>query len=477
MADSTATIQQQPPWTILTTSEKVTLVVLISCSGIWSTLSTSIYFPALPELSHDFDVSLAITNISVVAYLIFQGITPTFVATVADTYGRRPCVIYCLVGYCAVNIAISRVDVYWLLAVLRCVQAATISPIIAVSAGTVSDITTKANRGRFIGGIQGIQLVGQGFGALVGAGIISGFGWRGVFIVLAIGSGAVMMCMVLVFPETNRKIVGNLSVPPAHAWNKAPILYVPYYKKRLTNDTPTIVPPQLPNFLDPFRILVQPTIFITLLAGGFQFATWTMCLTTLSTSLEKYYGYLIVTVGLCYLAPGIGTLVGAVLTGRTIDLIYARKRNTYNRKYGHLTENEKPEFDLFAARFEMTGYTTMVAVAFCVVFAWCLDQRVHVAPILVALFFVSAAAVAFLSCMNTLLVDLFPDKGSSASSCLNLVRCLLSALFVGVLDPMQNAMGIGGCFTFMAGLCFLSYLLLGYFSYRSRKGNKKEIEK
>lgn len=462
------------PFTILTTQEKIWLVLLISCSGIWSTLSTSIYFPALPELSHDFDVSSGIINVSVVAYLIFQGISPTFIATFADAYGRRPCVIYCLVGYMAVNIGISRVNVFWLLAVLRCVQAATISPIIAVSAGIVSDITTKSNRGRFIGTIQGILLVGQGFGALLGSGIITGFGWRGVFVFLAIGSGSVMLCVILIFPETNRKIVGNLSVPPKHLWNKSPILYCSYYRKRLTNDILTIAPAQLPNLLDPFKILIQPAIFFTLLAGGFQFATWTMCLTTLSTSLEKYYGYLILQVGLCYLAPGIGTLVGSVLTGRFIDFIYARKTSAYNKKYGHLSEDEKPEFDLFAARFETTIYTTAITIVLCIVFAWCLDQKVHVAPILISCFFVSLAVVSFLSCMNTLLVDMFPSKGSSASSCLNLVRCLLSAGFVGALDPMQKAMSIGGCFTFMAGLCFLSYLLLTYFSHRSKNIQKRQ---
>ncbi|EER35629.1 predicted protein [Candida tropicalis MYA-3404] len=462
------------PFTILTPTEKIWLVILISCSGIWSTLSTSIYFPALPELSHDFKISPGMTNISVVTYLIFQGLSPTIIATFADSYGRRPCLIYCLVGYCAVNIAISRVNVFWLLIVLRCIQAATISPIIAVSAGIVSDFTTKSNRGRFIGIIQGIQLIGQGFGALVGSGVISRFGWRGVFIFLAIGSGSVMICITLIFPETNRKIVGNLSVIPKHIWNKAPVIYLPCYKKRLTNDLDTISPPQSINLLDPFRILIQPVIFFTLLAGGFQFATWTMCLTTLSTSLEKYYGYSIIQVGLCYLAPGIGTLVGSIVTGRFIDFIYSRKIASYNKKTANLLEEEKPEFDLFSARFETTIYTTLMTIIFCIVFAWCLDKKVHVAPILISCFFVSFAVVSFLSCMNTLLVDMFPSKGSSASSCLNLVRCLLSALFVGTLDPMQEAMTIGGCFTFMAGLCFLSYLLLVYVSHTSRDNKTKD---
>ena len=138
MDDNSESSHIDPQYSILKPNEKRCMVFLLSCSGIWSTLSSSIYFPALPALSEKFSVSPGIVNLSVVAYLLFQGFCPTLLATVADTYGRRPCILMCLTCYAAVCVALSRVNVYWLLAVLRCLQAGAIAPIIAVGSGAVS---------------------------------------------------------------------------------------------------------------------------------------------------------------------------------------------------------------------------------------------------------------------------------------------------------------------------------------------------
>lgn len=42
---------REPPYTILTNREKYFIALLISCALIFSTLSASIYFPALPILA------------------------------------------------------------------------------------------------------------------------------------------------------------------------------------------------------------------------------------------------------------------------------------------------------------------------------------------------------------------------------------------------------------------------------------------
>ncbi|RLV95458.1 MFS antiporter QDR2 [Spathaspora sp. JA1] len=464
-----STSTDHSPYSILTKREKYAIAVLISVSSIWSTLSSSIYFPALTILSQDFDVSPGIINISIVAYFIFQGISPTLLATVADTYGRRPCVLLCLVCYAAVCIGLSQSNVYWLLAFLRCLQAAAISPIIAVTAGILSDITTREDRGSYIGAVSGIQLVGQGFGALVGSGVVSRWGWRGVFVFLAIGSGFMLICCLFILPETNRSIVGNLSVPPQRIYNQSPIIYLPCCSSRLTNDVSTVTPSQSANIFGPYKIFFSPMVFFTLLAGGFQFATWTMNLTTLSTSLQVDYGFSVVHVGLCYLAPGMGTLVGAIGTGKLLDFIYRRKKTSYDREFGHLPKDQQPPFDLFGARFQTAIFTTIIIIAFTIVFGWCVEKHTNIAPILISAFMISVSAVSFMSCMNTLLVDMFPGQGSAATSCLNLMRCLLGAAGVGALSAMIDAMGAGGTYTLMAGFCILSFLLLTYLSRRARK--------
>ncbi|KAK6458995.1 multidrug resistance transporter [Scheffersomyces xylosifermentans] len=465
----------EAPYSILTSREKYAMIVMLSCGGIWSTLSSSIYFPALPILSEKFEVSASIVNVSVVAYLLFQGITPSLLAVPADAYGRRPFIISCLLCYAATCVGLSRTNVYWLLAFLRCVQAASISPIIAISGGVVGDICTRAERGSYVGIMGGIQLVGQGFGALVGSGVVSGFGWRGVFVFLAIGSGAALIVVTIMMPETNRKIVGNLSVPPKRIINKSPATKI-WLRSRLTNDVSTIAPPTSIDMLGPYKIFFQKKVFFSLLPAGFQFTTWTMSLTTLSTSLEAKYGFSVIKVGLCYLAPGMGTLFGAIFTGKLLDFIYARRKAAYDKKYEHIDPSNRPPFDIFTTRIQFVIYPTILLIMFSVVFGWCLQNRVNLAPILISAFVISFCAVAFMSSLNTLLVDMFPGQSSAATSCLNLMRCLLGAAGVGALQSMVDAMGEGGTYTLMAGFCLLTSGLFFYLAARGRKKREAEQE-
>ncbi|KAI5962444.1 QDR2 [Candida pseudojiufengensis] len=461
VASTRSSTFRKVPYTILHLREEIIIVIITSLSGIWSTLSTSIYFPALPQLSDDFQLSPQIINISIVSYLIFQGITPTLIGTISDSYGRRPSILICLLSYCLICIAISFVNVYWAIAVLRCFQAAAIAPIISVTSAIMSDITETKNRGKFIGANIGLQLVGQAFGSLIGSLLLASFDtWRVLFLFLAIGSGCVMIVVLIVLPETNRKLVGNLSVKPTNLLSKAPIIYIPYFQSRLNNANETIQERTPVNYLDPFKILFQPMIFMSMLASGFQFTAFTMCLTSMSTSLQIDYGFSIIKVGLCYLAPGLGTLLGSIITGRIIDLLYGRQKNRHTIKYCHLSKEERPEFNIIESRFQTSIYTTLLIILFLIVFGWCLQFQVHIAPILISTFLISIGTVSFMSCMNTLLLDLFPDKGSSATACLNIVRCLLAAAGIGALQSLVDRIGIGGTYTLMSSFVLASFIVL-----------------
>ena len=195
-------------------TDKLLLIIVLSLVGFWSAISSPIYFPALPTLTKYFNTTPSVMNISVVAYLIFQGIAPTISSNLADTFGRRPVILGSIIVFCAVCIAISQTNVYWLLALLRCFQAAGIAPVFAISSGVAGDICTPANRGGMVGAVSGLQLAGNGIGGLVGAALISGFHtWRAIFIFWLSVEESLLFCL-LVLAETSRRIVGNGSIMP-----------------------------------------------------------------------------------------------------------------------------------------------------------------------------------------------------------------------------------------------------------------------
>lgn len=71
----------------------------------------------------------------------------------ADRWGRRPIFLACLLvlSLSCVGLALVPTNAYWLLMVLRCLQAAGSASTIALGAGVIGDISTRAERGGFFG--------------------------------------------------------------------------------------------------------------------------------------------------------------------------------------------------------------------------------------------------------------------------------------------------------------------------------------
>jgi MFS family permease len=72
--------------------------------------------------------------------MIFQGISPTFWGTIADSYGRRPVLLSTMLVYCTACIFLALSPNFACLLVFRMLQAFGSSSVIAVSAGVLSDI-------------------------------------------------------------------------------------------------------------------------------------------------------------------------------------------------------------------------------------------------------------------------------------------------------------------------------------------------
>lgn len=137
---TTNTKVAEPPYTIFDLWRRYLLMSLLSLIGIWSAISNSIYFPAIPTLEREFDVSSEAINLTMVAYLVLQGLAPTLVSNFADTYGRRPMVLIAFCVYIGANIGLAVCNTYWLLVFLRCVQAGGIAQVIAINSGIAGDV-------------------------------------------------------------------------------------------------------------------------------------------------------------------------------------------------------------------------------------------------------------------------------------------------------------------------------------------------
>jgi Na+/melibiose symporter-like transporter len=94
------------------------------------------------------------------------------------------------------------------------------------------------------------------------------------------------------------------------------------------------------------------------------------------------------------------------------------------------------------------------------VFGWTLDQRVHISVPIIGTFFLGWAATSIQGVITTYLVDVFSNRGASATAALNLARCLLGAGGTAAVLPLSNVIGVGWTFTLLTGIMAISTSLI-----------------
>src|SRR5882672_8029301 len=142
--------------------------------------------PLLPQVAGDFHASLGEASLIVTAYAVSYGLTQAFAGLIGDRLGKcqavaAACAVSCLlVLLCAVSQSLPQ------LALARLVSAPGAAIIVPLGMAYVGDVVPYARRqtvlARFLAGQMCGMIAGQVFGGIIG----DHFGWRSVFVVLAV---------------------------------------------------------------------------------------------------------------------------------------------------------------------------------------------------------------------------------------------------------------------------------------------------
>ncbi|KAK1981614.1 major facilitator superfamily domain-containing protein [Colletotrichum cereale] len=416
-------------------------------------LPANIYLPAIPKLSEAFGRSVEDLNLTVTAFLAMQGLSPMLWGPLSDRHGRRPVFLVCLavlIGAC-IGIAVIPTDAFWLLIVLRCLQAAGCASTIALGAGVIGDISTPEERGGFFGMFNLGPMISPCIAPAVGGVLSDKLGWRSIFWFLVIMAVCCLLFILLFLPETLRSLVGNGSTSPGGVY--MPLLPVVGRSRRKDRTPPRskAAGSAARPSINPFVILVYPDVAITLAFTGVVYAVNNTVVTTIASSFAGVYPWLSETaLGLCYLPTGLGMIVGSTLTGKVLDWDYVRiKRRIEASDDGGV---------LFPKEYARMRTMPVLLVLFSgAVVAWgfCVDMGVHIAVPLVLQVVLGYTSIATLNTTMTLMIDILQTRSSAATACTNLVRCWLAALLVGLIDKMTSALRISWSYVLLGGACAL----------------------
>ena len=116
-------------YSVFTKWQKRYIVTLVALAAWFSTLSSFIYYPAIPVIAQDLGLSITDINLSITTYMAFSAIAPSITGDASDIYGRRPLYLLTLGMYLIANIGIAVQSSFVGLLLLRMLQSAGISGI------------------------------------------------------------------------------------------------------------------------------------------------------------------------------------------------------------------------------------------------------------------------------------------------------------------------------------------------------------
>jgi multidrug resistance protein len=218
--------------------------------------------------------------------MIFQGLAPGLFAAVSDSVGRRPTYLVCFIIFVASNIGLALTKTYWLLMLLRAIQATGNSATVALGAGVIADIATPNERGGYLGIFGTGPLAGPSLGPIIGGALAQTLGWRSIFWFLAIFGGVFSVFLVLFLPETLRSIVGNGSVRPQRIW-QIRVIELIWKPKSSRNERdmdassamsrhPTLADKKKTNIFESFKIIFQKDVALILFVPSIHYAIYVM---------------------------------------------------------------------------------------------------------------------------------------------------------------------------------------------------------
>ncbi|KAK0354000.1 hypothetical protein LTR91_026139 [Friedmanniomyces endolithicus] len=414
-------------------------------------LASSMFAPGVPELLKDFGTNnQAVATFVVSVYLLGFAAGPIVIAPLSELYGRLMIYHVCNVGFIVFTVACAlATDMNMLIAFRFLAGAWGISPI-TNGGGTIADLMPAEKRG----GAMAIWAIGPLLGPVIGP-VCGGFlaeakGWRWIFWVIAIATGAVTIAGFFFMRETYAPVILERRAKRLRKETGNPDL-----RSKLAIDLPpktlflrAIVRPTKLLFLSPICALMS--LYMAVVYGILY-----LLFTTFTFVFEENYHFSGSTVGLVYIGCGVGNLLGLAIIGKASDPIM----KSLAKK--HSDGKVKPEY-----RLPVLMYAGPFIPVGLFIYGWTAQYHVQWAVPILGTLFVGIGLIAAFMAINTYLVDTFGRYAASAMAANTILRSILGAVFPLFALQMYAKLGLGwgnSLIAFVAlALCPIPFLFYRY---------------
>jgi MFS family permease len=476
-------VSEEVEYTVFSSGNRIFLVVLLGVVMILSTLTATIYFPLIPMLSNQLSVSVEAINLTVTVYVIFQAVSPAVFAAISDSFGRRPVLLGVILIYASATLGLVLNPYHYAVLVsLRALQSVGGSATPPLAYGIVSDVAATSQRGAMLGPMlsicNGISAVGPVIGGAVALGT-SGVNW--VFASLLIISLVCLLVAGCALPETARCIVGNGSISPKGVYRTWWSLFqrrICQRQRRIDAGAPTQQSYSIEHerrwtlwlAFGAFRIIMIRDAAAVLWMIATSYSVYYTFQVAIPVIFSEVYHYNELEIGLTLLPGLVGMTLGGILAGRLLDRNYARVAQANGFSVDHKKTQDLFHFPLETARYKGCLPFLILQLALLVGYGWSVAYHVHPAVPIILQFFICGISTLLSHTASALLVDIFPDRSSTAYAAAQAVRCGLSAVSAATIEPLLSVLGRGWYFTAFAIFTTVNGLIAVGVSRRWGKG-------
>lgn len=186
-------------------------IIFLALLSAFVPLSTDLYLPALPEMTHFFNVPEITMNLTLILFFIFYSIATLFWGPLSDRYGRRPILLIGLVGYLIASILCGIATSATQIILFRILQACGGGVATTVATAVIKDVYVGRKQETTLAIVQSMVVISPAIAPVVGSLLLTFISWRGIFFAQAL-LGLTVVLGALIFKETHHPEHETISV-------------------------------------------------------------------------------------------------------------------------------------------------------------------------------------------------------------------------------------------------------------------------
>jgi DHA1 family bicyclomycin/chloramphenicol resistance-like MFS transporter len=179
------------------------LLLLLGAMSAFPPITTDIYLPALPQLTHDLSGTITQGQVTLAVYFVGLGFGQLFYGPWSDRVGRRPPMLIGAAIYLAASVGCAVAGTMSEMIALRFLQAVGACSGVVISTAVVRDRFGQQESARIFSMLLTLRGVGPIVAPLAGGVIVTYLGWRAIFWAVTL-FGATLGLSVLVALRESR---------------------------------------------------------------------------------------------------------------------------------------------------------------------------------------------------------------------------------------------------------------------------------